>query len=374
MKFYKIFSIAIGASLLCSCGSDGGDDPNPPSTDEDVTVTITTEVLTKANVTTTLGSGDAMNVFPKTFGRIDAPNMVDNVKATCSGANWTMTPEVKLSKGKNAFIYAVAPYNAAYTDASAIPVDIAEQIDLLYSGAYVPVSYTTHNAKLTMKHALSLATFNISAQGYSGSGLLTKVSISGDKVYTKGTMSIDNGKIAGTSQETFTLNVNKTVKAEGWSTELPQLWQIPFSTKVDKATLSVVIDGKTYNVAFPEVEMKSGFQYIFRMVLTDYGLEFIPGAVETISLNIEEDSMSQLNGYGVLSLDFSGTELVIPTFTGDDVFGTVSWGDGAADSYTPGLTHTFATASSTVVIESWNSTGFELNDLSGIDTIDLTAY
>lgn len=377
MKYFGFFSIGLCAAILCACSSDGSDEPspNPPTPAEgDVTVTITTEVLTKANVTTVFGDGDAMNVYPKTYGRLDAPNAVDGVKAVCSGSKWTMTPEVTLSKGKNLFIYAVAPYNAAYTDASSIPVDISQQVDLLYSGAYVPVSYTTHNAKLTMKHALSLATFNISAQGYSGSGTLTSLSISGEKVYTKGTMSVDNGKIAGTSKDAYTLNVNKSIKESGWTNDLPQLWQIPFSTKVDKATLSATIDGKTYQVVFPEVEMKSGFQYIFRMVLTDYGLEFIPGAVETISLNIEEDAMSELQGYGVLSIGVSGAMMTAPTFTGDDVFGTISWGDGVFDSYSPGLEHSFSSTGSMVVIETWNSTGFELENLTGIETIDLGEY
>ena len=161
--------------MFYSCSSGGEDEPKPAPSDGDVTVTISTEILTKANVTTAFTSGDAMNVFPKTYGKIDAPNRVDNVKATLSGANWSMTPEVKISKGENTFIYAVAPYNATYTDATAIPVDVSQQIDLLYSGSYVPVSYTTHNAKLVMKHALSLVSFNISKQGYSGAGNLSKI-------------------------------------------------------------------------------------------------------------------------------------------------------------------------------------------------------
>lgn len=373
MNTLKYLSIIFSVSLLSACSSDSNEEPAP--TDGDVTVTITTEVETKANVTTQLGNGDAMNVFPKTYGRIDAPDMVENVKAVCSGSVWTMTPEVKLAKGKNAFIYAVAPYNASYTDASAIPVDVAQQIDLLYSGEYVPVSYTTHNAKLTMKHALALVSFNISSQGYSGNGQLSKMNITGEKVYTKGTMNVADGKITGTSQDAVEVSVSKNIDADGWTDDLPRMWQIPFSTKVDKAVLSVTIDGKKYEAAFPEVEMRKGFQYIFRLVLTDYGLEFIPGAVETISLNQSSDSMTALSGYGVLTIGRNGTEVMIPAFTGDDVFGTVSWGDGLSESYAPSAVHQFPAASSgNIVIECWNSTGFELNNLSGIETIDLTGY
>ena len=133
MKHLKFTILALGLTMFYSCSSGGEDEPKPSPSDGDVMVTISTEILTKANVTTAFTSGDAMNVFPKTYGKIDAPNRVDNVKATLSGTNWSMSPEVKISKGENAFIYAVAPYNAAYTDATAIPVDVSQQIDLLYS-------------------------------------------------------------------------------------------------------------------------------------------------------------------------------------------------------------------------------------------------
>lgn len=375
MKHLKFIIMALALTMLYSCKDEKNEPGGSGSSSDDVTVTISTEILTKADVTTIFGEGDAMNVYPKTYGKVTAPNRVDNVKATQSAGAWTMTPEVKISKGQNAFMYAVAPYNSAYTDASAIPVDVSQQIDLLYSGAYVPVSYTTHNAKLVMKHALALVSFNISSQGYSGAGNLTNMKISGEKVYTKGTMSADNGKILGTSQNDFTLSVNKTITDAGWSEDLPRMWQIPFATKISVANLTLTIDGKEYEASFPEVEMKSGFQYIFRMVLTDYGIEFIPGEVETISLNQKEDTMSTLSGYGVLSITHIANELMTPTFTGDNVFGTITWGDETSSSYKPMTVHTYSvTGEKEVVIESWNSTGFEIEKLTGIETIDITAY
>ena len=128
MKHLKFTIMTLGLTMFYGC-SGSEDEPSPRPSDGDVTVTISTEILTKANVKTLFANGDAMNIFPKTYGKIDAPNRVENVKATLSGATWTMAPEVKINKGENAFIYAVAPYNAAYTDATAIPVDISQQID-----------------------------------------------------------------------------------------------------------------------------------------------------------------------------------------------------------------------------------------------------
>ena len=90
------------------------------------------------------------------------------------------------------------------------------------------------------------------------------------------------------------MSVSKTVDNKGWTDDLPQMWVIPFSTKGKPATLTAVIDGKTYVVGFPEVEMRTGFQYKFRLVLTDTGLVFVPAMTEEVSLNAEGDEMQPI--------------------------------------------------------------------------------
>lgn len=358
--------------LFAACSSDPITD-NPDS--DKVEVTITTEIQTKSTVTTTFKDGDAINLYAKSYGRIDAPDMVENIKATYSGNIWDISPAIKLSKEEKSFIYAVSPYIEGLKDLSVVPVNISKQQDILYSGNFVPVTYTTHVAKLTMKHALALITFNISNQGYTGKGILQSIHISGDEVYSSGTLNIQTGKVTGVGKEDFSIAVNKTISANGWTADLPRFWWIPFNTKTKIAILNAQIDDRTYQVKFPEVEMKGGFQYIFRLVLTNYGLEFIPDQTETISLNQDTDAIEQLEGYGVLLLTHSGQKLLLPTLTGDNVFGSVAWGDGSSESYVTGLSHDYTSGNpKQIVIESWNSTGFELKNLEGIDEIDISEY
>ena len=53
----------------------------------------------------------------------------------------------------------------------------------------------------------------------------------------------------------------------------------------------------------------------------------------------------------------------------------MTWGDQSGDNYAFGLTHTYGTdAGKEVVIESWNSTGFEMNQIEGITCIDISGY
>lgn len=361
--------------LMQSCSDDEPKNGGGESDSNQVEVIITTQVETKVTVVTALDDGDEMNVYTKEYGDLAAPDLEEDVKATNTGGSWTLVPSVRIGEGGRAFIYAVSPYSADNTDPSAINVDISRQEDVLYSGSFVPVTYTTHTAQLNMKHALMLLTFNILKQGYTGKGVLQHLSVSGEQVYTSGTMNVSTGKIAGMGKDEFVYSTEKVMLNEGWTDDLPRYWVIPFSTQGQEARLTAVVDGKSYEVKFPELEMKGGFQYIFRMVMTANGLQFIPGQLETVSLNLNDDHPESLEGYGVLTLTHTCTDFVLPELVGDNVFGMVNWGDGSLGGYEVGGQHSYtAGGSKTTVIESWNSTGFELSTLNGIDVIDLSEY
>lgn len=340
-----------------------------------VEVSITTDILTKGKVMTLFSEGDEINVFAKAYGKPNATDLTEGIKARYGGSKWEIQPTIRLKEGEVAFLYAFSPYTAGLSDLSAIPIDVSKQQDLLYSGTSVPVSYTTHQAQLTMKHALSLISLNISKLNYSGKGELQSISISGTEVFTSGTMNIESGKVTGTGKEDFTINVGKTITATGWTESLPQIWSIPFTTKVKAVVLKAYIDEKLYEARLPEVDMKSGFQYVFRLVLTDYGLEFIPDQTTTISLNKETDQMEGLTDHGIVILTHNASVFTIPEFNGNNVFGSINWGDESSDSYSKAISHTYNdTGSRQVTIETWNSNGFELKELTGIEIVDISRY
>ena len=187
-------------------------------------------------------------------------------------------------------------------------------------------------------------------------------------------MSVNTGKITGTGKEQYTHSVSKTINSAGWESDLPQLWVIPFSTKGKPASLTATIDGRTYVVNFPEVEMRTGFQYKFRLVLSDNGLVFVRAMTEEVSLNVSGDDMQPMEGYGVLKFDFTGATFKFPYFTGDNVFGSILSGNHGASYIIGGSMDIPDAGTKQVVLETWNSTGFELNDLEGIETIDISNY
>lgn len=374
-KIYYLLACALGL-INFSCSSDN-DDAGGTGTDDKngVEVSIQTSILTRAQVTTDFKQGDVMNLYAKTYGRLDADDLEKNIRATYDGSSWEINPSVYLQKDEKAFIYAVYPFVDGLSDLSQVPVDITSQVDVLYSGSFVPVTFTTHTAKLTMKHALALASFNISNQGYSGQGEVQQMILDGDVIYSSGAMNVQTGKVVGKEKNSIEVQVKKTIVAQGWKEDLPRIWTIPFTTKTSVAMLKVKIDGKQYETKMPEVEMRGGYQYIFRLVLTDHGLEFIPDQTETISLNQDTDAMRPLEGYGVLRISHKTLEFTIPTLSGDQVFGNIVWGDGNSESYAFGASHNFGSEIlRETMIESWNSEGFQLQNLKGVEVIDISEY
>ncbi len=385
MRKHIILSLCAAAALLMSCSSsEDSVEPSTPTTptDNNVAVVITTDIVTRTTPAKSLfASGDAMNVWAKSYGSPSANDIVANIRANYNGSAWTLDPGVYLDKDKqkNAFIYAVYPYQSEFASSPGrLTIDATTQNDYLYSGSYVPVTVTTNTAKLNMKHAMSLAAFNIFTDGYSGAGKLQSLAISGDSVYTKGVMTVENGKIRGTERGEIKVAFDKQITAQGWSNSMPRIWVIPlpFNTKSTKAYLKAVIDGKEFNSVFPEVEMKIGFQYSFHLVLTDNGLEFIPDQTTTMALNFDEDEIAQLEGRGVLGVTYDGSsEFSSVVMAGVNVFGTVLWGDGEKSTYEDGISHTFSTAGSKkMIFETWNSTGFTIKNLTGISEIDISGY
>lgn len=380
---YLLFAsvVAAGTIAFTSC-SDSNNDPDPnPGTNPGTTTSenalgISTSVLTEANPTLDLTDGATMNIFVKTGGSLSSKDFVTGVKATMEGGVWKLSPAVEFTQSQRSlFVYAAAPFDASGSfDPAHFPIDCTKQIDVLYSGsaAAANIDQGIKTAKLTMKHALAMVTFNITSSSYTGAGKLTSIALSGANVFSHGDMDVSTGAITGTNKKQYSVNVDKTITAAGWRESIPSMWTIPTSTKGSAATLTAVIDGKTYNVELPQVDIRGGFQTIFRLILTPNGLVFRPDQTETISLNKGTDDPQAAQLYGVTVIKVNGGEFKLPTFDGDNVFGNVVYGSSQI-SYAIGGKIAL-TGAADVVIETWNSTGFHLESIKGVDEIDISAY
>lgn len=384
MKIYRKLSvlslIALTSAAFVGCGDKNNEPgPNPGANGEGSEIGIRTEV--KLNQKTAfikeLANGHEMNVWMEVTGSTGAVEASYDVHAVNNNGQWTLSPTVKIVKGQTADIYAFYPYSASNKDRKAVPVDATTQIDYLYSGSAVYASATSNVATLNMRHAMTMISFNIKKEGYSGEGLMTDVKISGAGVVpSKGTIDVTNGRVTATEYGPVSAKVNAVVGADGISGVLPGLWSIPFSTKdKDPVTVTLTIDGKEYSAVLPETVMTNGWQYAFRGVLTNNGLAFIPGSIEEFQLDFSDDEIAPTEGYGAIKFAFTGSVFNYPVFTGDNVFGNIASSNGKSCNYTAGGSLDLgASGSQTITVETWNSTGFEIHGFEGIDEIDLSNY
>ncbi len=377
-KKYIWALMALSTLTLASCSDK--EEPGPgDNTGDGVEIGIRTSVTlnTNASLIEDLTDGHEMNVWIDVTNAMGATVQTEQLHAVNRGGQWQLDKSVYLTKGQAADVYAVYPYVAGTVDRKAVPVDIASQTDLLYSGSAANASFNSNIVTLKMKHALSMLSVNIKKEGYGGEGKVTRMAVNGgDLIATKGTLNVTNGKIAVTETGALAANVNVTAGASGINGALPSLWVVPFNSK-DKSPVKITltIDGKDYNVDLPEVTMSTGWQYVFHAVLTSNGLVFVPNATEEYPLNKDDDQIGELIGHGVIGFTFAGSEFVFPVFSGDNVYGSITAADGSTASYSIGGTMRLNSSNSqNVTVETWNSNGFELHSLDGIEAIDLSNY
>ncbi|MBQ6299448.1 MAG: BACON domain-containing protein [Bacteroidales bacterium] len=73
----------------------------------------------------------------------------------------------------------------------------------------------------------------------------------------------------------------------------------------------------------------------------------------------------------VLVIKHTLGDFVLPSFTGSSMAGQVNWGDGAEETYSSGLKHSYTTAGShTVEIKTAGAFSFKLESVAGVTELD----
>lgn len=365
MKTYipKIWKCLVLLFFLYGCSDDNGEHASGGTL-----LSITTTIETRA-VTTAFVDGDQMSVFVRSEASIDSEEYADPSTASYNGSSWSLFPQVSLS-AKDVYVSAFCPAVTAVNPA-AIPITVASQTDFLYSGTGVVASEKSPQAVLNMKHALPMLAFNIMKDGASGESKLTAIRLQGESLQTEGTLNIADGNITGTKNGDYIINCEKTVVPDGWTEQLPQMFCFPFVSTGDNVSLICTIDDQEYTVVLPEIAVESGMKYLFRLRMKEDALEIL--GTEVISLNEDTDVMPD---YRSLTIDYSGTEVILPEITGENqVNGTVWWDKSLKEAYSFPLSHIYATDDTHQVrIEVSGGTIARFEQLDNIDIIDFSDF
>lgn len=374
MNKLNLISIACGIGLcLASCSSDS--EPEEPQVLSKA-LSIATSIQTKSVVTTAFANGDKMNLFVKSGSSASSEDYVASaVSASYNGNVWSLSPNVEIKEGSDAYVSAVFPYNAGNGSPAAVTISVESQTDYLYSGTPVKASYNSPQAVLTMKHALPIIAFNLSKEGVSEEVTLKSIKVSGEGFFLQGTLDVTNGKVTGANKGSYTLSVNQQVTTAGWKETAPECFCLPFNSSGQNISLTLAFEGREEVVMLPKLNVEGGMKYIFRLAVTPQGVSLFSDKTEVISLNKSGEGTS-LNEYGMIRIVYEGTQADAPQITGKSaVSGTIYWGDQSSEAYQYPLSHSFTSQGEhQVAVECWGGESVMLPNLQQIAELDLSDF
>lgn len=265
------------ASLCTALGlSSCSDEKIPVVADHQLTVEAYLESAdqTKAIKTSWIDT-DKIGLFVKQSSNISSADYGEvngQVVTYFNGTTWALSPAVSLS-ATPAYVFGYYPYSSTVTNGGAVDVSINSQTDYLYSGAAQTATSSNANVALTMKHAMTVLSFNIKKNGYIGAGVLNAIQVRNKSGQSKwasaGTMDISSGAITPTAYDAYTHSCNLTIQPSGWTSNLPAIIAVPFATGgASEVEVELTVDSKSYVVSLPNsVSFQPGSKYILTLTI-----------------------------------------------------------------------------------------------------------
>lgn len=356
--------------LIAACSKE---DEGPAPTK----ITFTTEIQTRAtaaSVMTNFKNGDAMSIFRSTSNSA-ANDQLTTYSATYNNSTWAVSPIATISGKEKSYFFATypAPKNTSAIDPLAIPIDVASQIDYLYSGEGVMATESQPAVAFQMHHAMALVAFNI--QSYAG-GKLTAIKIGNDKFPNKGEMQITNGRITPTSYGAYTQSFDLPLTTTGGTSNHPAIFAIPHQIETEGLPVELTIDDKVYTVNIPTMQLLRAYKYVLYIVHTAHGVTLQADKIEAINLMDTPKEMDDIS-YGNITIRHNLNEFYAPAISGSGLYGIIYWGDGSQNDYATDAKHTYSSAGSYEVgIDLWNveSAKIIIPDLIGLEEINLSKF
>jgi hypothetical protein len=286
----KSMMMAVASALVINLSSCSNESEQPK---EATALKIQTDIATRATLSSfPVNSSLGLFVTTGTLGsNYESVASNANVKSTLSSSGvWTLSPAVYLSND-DATVFAYYPYDAAKTNGAAIGLEHASQTDYMY-GTHTAGQNGINNGNptvnLTMKHALALVQFKMSATNYPGTGKLTKVEIANGAgktlLFSEAAMNISSGSITNTTGKNASAFVENnstgllaslpTVASTDENT-YPKVMVLPTAATAAAGDLMIyfTIDGKVYSWSVPSATTwKSGTKNTYSVTLSGTAL------------------------------------------------------------------------------------------------------
>ncbi|MBQ5718621.1 MAG: fimbrillin family protein [Alistipes sp.] len=366
-NIFKYTICALAALTLTACGGGEGGG-------KFTEVSFTTEVLSRAaapNVLTELKSGDRMNIYKTDKSTINL-DVMEVYQATYNGSDWKGTPAITLDGGETAYFFATYPYSAEAVNPLEIPVTVAAQKDVLYSGGAAKATESAPSCTLSMRHAMAVIAFNI--KSYVG-GKLQSIQFDSQQFPLEGTMRITSGRITATEMGPYTQKCDVSLTPKGWANEHPGALVIPYTAGSAGLPVHLTIDGKSYDIDLPSMTFAMAKKYIFTLILSEAGLYLTSDKPEIINLDAAIEVAPE-EQYSHLKMVVNNDSFCAPKLTGTSPYGYIDWGDETVEEYSAEVgTHSYpGKGTFTVHVDAWNAETVTMTGVTGLTELNLSKF
>ena len=270
----KIYSFLLAISILLA-GCDNMLDVNDISNSgrehmnylsiESITTQNTTKALIEDDYLPD-GSEIGVTVLNTSGGAYDGVDY-QNVRFVAIGTGaeqmWAGDETVYLSATQGV-CYGYYPYSSSITDITQIPVSAAGQVDYLYASP-VAVDINNRNVFLTMNHGLAAIRLALKRGTYTGTGVISAVSVTSEGVGSAGTLNALTGKLSGVTGVGTEIGVSTAIELSS-AEQNADIIVVPTATST-ALTLSVTVDGKVYSTAADARIITQGKCYTYTMTI-----------------------------------------------------------------------------------------------------------
>jgi len=316
MKIQKIVYFILATALLCSCGSEADQADSAGGETVPLSIADASLAVSMLRAATTLNTnGISMGLFLTAGNGYSARNNVKYLYSTSGTAGWAVNGTTDIYLNKNAAgLCAYYPYDAAANTLTRTltPTVYSTASDLCYKKG-LSASSTANSLSFEMGHAYSRLTINISKGAYSGTGMISSISIANAGLITNSTLDLSTGSYT-------------TVTTGGLYTDAaPAIANL--NTTATKQYLMV----------------PSALSGITTLTLNIDGIDFV--------CNISNATLSALVAGSnlTLSISFTGTAFVVSSVT------TTDWVTGSSFSVLPIQTVTSGKAANCYILAPGNS-------------------
>lgn len=266
------------ALLSCCTSSDSGDfSAGGGSTLHVVSASSPVEV-TRSVSELTSGS---IGVFQTSTS--DGYTLQANKEYAYAAGTWGAVGEDIRLHSADALICAYAPYAVSLSDYTAVSLTSGAYdtaTDLSYSTTLAgPVNTLNREVSFTLDHAYARVTLNIRRGSYQGTGAISSITLSGDGLYSSGTLNLSTGVYSGQVAGAVTLTPG--IASTATDSDTPVYFRlVPASTLSSGLTLTFVVDGYTLTASTTTYTgLEAGVNYQASVVIN--GQEVTPTDVET---------------------------------------------------------------------------------------------